>query len=125
MLLSRERGSVLGEGWARDGEAGMEEPTTDKAGIKGSEEEAAPASKDDNDLFKTGDVEGNGVKVGAGAGVDAVDELSVISGSAHDATISSCVVPSKGRDNIAAEGTSCSAEATTPGGDASVERGLA
>lgn len=57
--------------------------------------------------------------LGGGGGVDAVDKVSLMSNSVHGATISHCVVPSRGRDNVAAGGMSCSAAATVPGGDAS------
>jgi hypothetical protein len=48
VLLRRARNSALGKGGTRDGggEAGMEKPTTDEAGSKGLEVEAAPASQD-------------------------------------------------------------------------------
>jgi hypothetical protein len=115
VLLRRARNSAPGKGGRRDGEgeAGMERSTTDEAGGKGLEAEGAPASRDANDLFKTGGVDA-GTGASAGTGVDAV-----MSGAAHGATISRCVVPSR-----AAGGMSCSAAATALGGDASVGRGL-
>ena len=75
----------------------MERPTTDEAGGKGLEVEVASASQDANDLFRTGSVDaGTGISVDVGAGVDAVDEISLISGSVHGATISCWVCPSRG-----------------------------
>jgi len=70
----------------------MEEPTTDEVGGKGFEVAAAPAPQDANDLFRAGGVDaGTGASVSVRADVDAVR-----SGSAHGATISCCVVPSRG-----------------------------
>jgi hypothetical protein len=51
----------------------MEKPTTDEAGSKGLEVDAAPESQDSNDSIR-----------------------AVMSGSVHGATISRCVVPSGG-----------------------------
>jgi len=122
---------VLSKGGTRDGggEAGVEKLTMGEAGRKGVEVEATPASQDVNVVFRTGGVDngGTGVSVGVGAGVEAVDIISPMSGnsgSVHGATISCCAVPSRGRDNVAAGGISCSAVATEPGRDASVGRGL-
>jgi hypothetical protein len=118
--------SALAEDVTRDGggEAGMEKPTTDDAGNKGLEE-AAPASIDANDSPRTGGVDaGTGSSVGVGPVMDVVGKFSLISGSARGATISRCVVPSRGRNNKAAGGISCSAETTLPVADASVGRGL-
>ena len=52
--------------------------------------------------------------------MDAVDRISLASGSAHGVTTSLSAVPSSGQDNVAAGGMSRSAL----GGDASVGRGL-
>ena len=122
-LLRRVRDSALGNGTRDGGEAGMENPTVDETGSKGLGVEAAPASQDSNDLIKTGGVEaGTGTSVGAG--MDAVDIFSVLSGSVHSAAISRCVFPSGGWDNVAVGRMICSAAATAAGGDASVGRGL-
>ena len=60
----------------------MEKPMTEEAESKGSEAEAAPVSQDANDLFRTGGVDaGTGVVVGAG--VDALDKMSLLSGPAY------------------------------------------
>jgi hypothetical protein len=118
---------VLSKGGTRDGggEVGVEKLTMGEAGSKGVEVEAAPASKDVKDVFRTGGVDdGTGVSVRVGAGVDTVDIISLMSGPGQGATISCCAVPSRERDNVAAGGISCSAVVTAPGGDASVERGL-
>jgi hypothetical protein len=70
---------------------------TDEAGGKGLEVEAAPASQDANDELRTGGVDASaGASVGVGVGVDAIDNISLMSGPAHGATISGCVVPSRG-----------------------------
>ena len=116
----------MGKGGTRDGgrEAGMENLTTDDAGSRGSEVEAVPASQDVNDAFRTGGVNAvTGASVGVYAGVDTIDEISPMSGSGHDATISCRVLPSRGRDNVAAWEISCSAVATESGDDASVRAG--
>ena len=99
VLLRTVRDSALGNGGTHDGggEAGTEKPTMDEAGGKGSEVEAAPVSQDSDVLIKTGGVgagTGTSVVVGAGAGKDAVDEISMTSGSVHGTTISCCIVPS-------------------------------
>ena len=99
-LPRRVADSALGNGGTRDGggEAGMEKPTMDEAGGKGSKVEAAPASQDSNELIKTGGVDagtGTSVRVGASVGKDAVDKISMTSGSVHGTTISCCVVPSR------------------------------
>jgi hypothetical protein len=74
--LRRAWDPASGKGGTRDGgEAGVEKPMPGEAGRKGSELEAAPE---------------------VGAGVDATDKVSLMSGSAHDATISRCAVPSRG-----------------------------
>ena len=72
-LLRRARDSALGNGGTRDGggKAWMEKPTTDEAGSRGLEVEAAPESQDSNDSIR-----------------------AVMSGSVHGATISRFVVPS-------------------------------
>ena len=98
VLLRKVRDSASGSGGTRDGggEAGTEKPTMDEAGSKGLVE-AVPASQDSNDLIKTGGVDsgtGTSVGVGVGAGKDAVDKISMTSGSVHGTTISFCVVPS-------------------------------
>lgn len=86
----------------------MEILTTEVTGSKGSEVEAAPASQDVNDMFRTGGMDGGtGASVGVGAGVDTVDKISLMSGWGQSATIFCCAVPSRGRDNVAAEGISC------------------
>jgi hypothetical protein len=92
VLLRGARNSAPGKGGTRDGEggAGMERPMTDEAGGEGLEE-AAPASRDASGLFRTDGVDaGTGASVGVGADVDAV-----MSGTAHGATISRCVVLSR------------------------------
>jgi hypothetical protein len=61
--------------------------------------------------------------VGAGAGVDTIEKISLMSGSGHGATISCRAVPSRGRDNVAAGKIFCGAVATAPG-DAYVGREL-
>ena len=98
-LPRRVADSALGNGETRDGgEAGTEKPTMDEAGGKGSEVEAAPAWQDSNELIKTGGVDagtGTSVRVGASVGKDAVDKISMTSGSVHGTTISCCVVPSR------------------------------
>ena len=96
MLLRGANDSVLGDGGRRggEGETGMEKPMTDEAGSNGWEAEAAPGPRGSNDLFRTSSVDsGTGAGVGVGAGVDAVDKISQ---TAHGATISCCVVPSRG-----------------------------
>ena len=70
------KGLRIGKRWdTRDGggEAWMEKPTTDEAGSRGLEVEAAPESQDSNDSIR-----------------------AVLSDSVHGATISRCVVPSGG-----------------------------
>ena len=97
----------------------MEILTTEEAGSRGSEVEAVPASQDVSDASSTGDVDaGTGASVGVCTGVDTVDKISLISGSGHDATVSCRAVPSRGRDNVAAGGISCSVVATAQDGDA-------
>jgi hypothetical protein len=83
VLLRRARNSALGNGGTLDGggEAGME---MDEARSKGLEVEAASASQDFNDSFKTGGVEG--------VGMDPIDKMS---GSTLGTTISRCMVPSR------------------------------
>ena len=56
--------------------------------------------------------------------MDTVDKISLMYNSVDGATISRCVVPSRGRDNVVVGGMSYSAAATAPGGNASVGRGL-
>ena len=130
MPLRRVSSSALDKGGTRDGgrETGVEKPTTDDAGSKGLEAQAAPVSRDANDLLRTGGVPvdaGTGGSIGAGADADVVDRNSlVMSCSAHNATISPCVVPSRGRVNASAERTSCNTTNTVPDGDASVKCGL-
>ena len=121
--LRRERNSAFGKGETRDGgeEAGKERPTMDEAGGKGLESEAASASQEIDVSFGTRSVDsGTGPGVSVGAGVDAVDRISLVSGSAHGITTSLSVVSSSGQDNVVAGGMSCGAL----GGDASVGFGL-
>jgi hypothetical protein len=67
---------VLPDGLEDVGGAGMEILTTEVTGSKGSEVEAAPASQDVNDMFRTGGMDGGtGASVGVGAGVDTVDKF--------------------------------------------------
>ena len=78
MPSRKARSPAFGKGGRRDGgeEAGMEKPTTDKAGGKGLEAEAASASQGIDDLFGTRGVDscaGTGVDVGAT--VDTVDKI--------------------------------------------------
>lgn len=86
------------KGETRDGgrESGKAKPMTDEAGGKGleMEMEVAPASENANDLVRTGGMDAD-TGAGVGAVVDPVDKISLVSGSAHAATIS-CVVPSRG-----------------------------
>ena len=115
----RERDPAFSEGRKWDGgeEAGTEKSTTDEAGGKGLEAEAASASQEIDDSFGTRRVDsGTGSGVSVGAGVDAVYRISVVSGSVHGVSTSSSVVPSSGQDNVAVGGMSCSAL----GDDASV-----
>lgn len=90
---------VMGKGGTWDGgvEAGMVKPTAEAAESKGWEARAAPESREVNDLFRTGGLDaGTGASVDVGAGMDdAVDKISPMTGSAHGATISRCVVPSR------------------------------
>jgi hypothetical protein len=80
VLVREGRSAGLGKGEIRDsGEVGVEKLSTN--------EEAAPASEDANDLVRTGGVNGTGV--------DAVDKPSLLSDSAPGAITSCCVVPSK------------------------------
>ena len=110
----------MGKGGTQEG--GGE--TTDETGIKGSEAEVAPESQDVNDAFRTGGVNARtGASVGASPGVDTVDKISLMPDSGHGATISCRAVPSRGRDNVAAEVIPCSVIATAPG-DAYVGREL-
>jgi hypothetical protein len=91
---------VMGKGGTWDGgvEAGMAKPTAEEAESKGSEAEAASASREANDSFRTGGLDaGTGASVDVGVGMDdAVDKISPMTGSAHGTTISRCVVPSRG-----------------------------
>ena len=83
MPSKRARNSAFGKGGTQDGggEAGTEKPTTDEAGSKGLEVEAASASEDVDDLFRTGGIDsGIGAGAGVGAGVDVVDRMSLVSG---------------------------------------------
>jgi hypothetical protein len=115
----RARSSVFGKG----GEAGTERPTIDAAESKGleAEVEAASASQDVDDWFRTSDeVSGTGAGISVGACVDGVSRISLVSGSAHCVDISLGVVPSSGKDDITVGGMSCSAL----GGGASVGRGV-
>lgn len=105
MPLRRAKNSALGKGGTLgDGEAGAEKLTTGGSG-KGLEVVAAPALKDVDELFKT-----SRMGVGTGASVDKISSISV----------SRCVVPSRGRDKVAAEAVSRSTATTSPAGDASV-----
>ena len=119
-------GGLESKGRIRDGgrEAGMENLTTDGAGSRGLEVEAVPASQEVNDTFRTGGVDPRiGANVGVYAGVETVDEISLMPGSGHGATICPAL-PSRGRDSVVATGIFRSAVATALGGDASVRRGL-
>ena len=124
MPSRRARNSAFGKGETRDGgeEAGMEKSTTDEAGGKVLESDAASASQEIDVLSGTRGVDsGTGPSVGVGAGVDAVHRISLVSGSAHGMISTSLsVVPSSEQDNVAAGGMSRSAL----GGDASVGREL-
>ena len=100
MLLTKVRKSASGTGETRDGgrEAGTERRTMDEEESKGLEVEmeATSASQDVNDVFRIGGVDaGTGASVGVGAGMDAVDWISLMSDSAHGTTISCCVLPSR------------------------------
>jgi hypothetical protein len=67
----------------------MEKPTTDKAGSGEMGVETVSASQDTNNLFRTGGVDAStGARVSVGAGMDARDKISPVSGPAHGATIS-------------------------------------
>jgi hypothetical protein len=81
------RSSANGRGGTRDGEAGTEEPTTEEARSKKLEVEveAVSVSHDTDDPFRTGGVD-SGADTSVCAGVDAVDRISVLSGSAHGVT---------------------------------------
>ena len=77
----RVRNFAFGKG----GEGGTEKPTTEDTEGKGLEAEAA--SQDGDDSFgRRGVVSGTGTCVGVG--VDEVDRVSLLSGSAHGANIS-------------------------------------
>ena len=104
MPSRRARNSAFGVAGTRDGggEAGTEEPMTDKVGRMGLEAVAVAvsASQDVDDLLRTvGVYSATGASVGAG--MDAVDKTSRVLGPAHGATISS-----GGRDNVVAGGMS-------------------
>ena len=86
MPSRRARSSAFGKGETQDGgkKAGKEKPTTDEAGGKGLESEAASASQEIDVSFGARGVDsGTGPGVSVGAGVDAVDRISLVSGSAH------------------------------------------
>ena len=91
----------------------MENLTTDEAGSRGSEVEAATTSQDVDDLFRTGC--GDAASVGVGAGVETVDRFSLISGLVYGVNIFCCV---------ATGGISCSTPAIALRSDASVGRRL-
>lgn len=96
MLSRRSRNSALGEGRTHDGrETGLEEPTTGEAGSKRLEAEAALASQDATNLFRTDEVDFD-AGTGVGAGADAIDKISQMSDSVCGVTISHCVIPSGG-----------------------------
>ena len=96
MLSRRSRNSALGEGRTHDGrEMGMEEPTTGDAGRKRLEAEAALASQDATNLFRTDEIDFD-AGTGIGAGADAIDKVSQMSVSVRGVTISRCVIPSGG-----------------------------
>ena len=83
----------------------MENLTTDEAGSKGLEAEAAPASQNVSDLLGISvSGAGTGASVDVGESMEACDNISLMS--------------------VAAGGMSCSVAATAPGGDASVGCGL-
>ena len=113
MPSRRARSSAFGKGETQDGgkKAGKEKPTTDEAGGKVLESDAASASQEIDVSFGT-----HGVDSGTGPGVS----VGVGMGSAHGVTTSLSVVPSSGQDNVAAGGMSRSAL----GGDTSVRREL-
>ena len=80
------RSSAFGRGGTRDGgEAGTEGPTTEEARSKELEAEAVSVSHDIDDSFRTGGVD-SGADASVCAGVDAVDRISELSGSAHGVT---------------------------------------
>jgi hypothetical protein len=87
VMVLRAMNSALGN---CGGEVGIGKLTTGEAGSKGSGVKAILAPKDPNGLFRT-----YGVDAGA-AGMDAVDKISPVSGSAYGKTISCCVVPPRG-----------------------------
>jgi hypothetical protein len=98
-VVLRASNSASAEGVTRDGggEAGMEKPMRDEAGSKGLGAGTAPASEDANDSLRTVGMDaGTGAGVGVGPGVDTVDKTSPTFGSALGATVSRCVVPSRG-----------------------------
>ena len=77
MPSRRARNSAIGVAGTRDGggEAGTEEPRTDKVGRMGLEAVAVSASQDVDDLPRTvGVYSATGASVGAG--MDAVDRIS-------------------------------------------------
>lgn len=128
MLLRKVMGFAICKGGSRGGEreSGIAKSTTDGAGNKELEVEAGPASQDANDLFRTGGADagiGTGIEVGAGVGP--VEEISLSSGTAHGATISCRLLPSRERNRAAVEGMSSNAGATAPGGGTSVGSGRA
>ena len=93
----RARNPAFGKGRKRDGGevAETEKSTTDEAGGRRLEAEAASASQEIDDPIGTHGVDsetGSGVSVGAG--VDAVDRTLVVLGSAHGVSTFSSVVPS-------------------------------
>jgi hypothetical protein len=120
--LRKARNSALCDGGTREGggEEGMEGITTDEVGSKGLGVRAEPGSEEANDLSRVGGVDAcTSASTGVGSGMDAV-----MSDTAHGATISFCVVPSGGWDNVAVGGMSCRTVATAPDGGASVGRGI-
>ena len=98
---------VLGKGGTGDEvKLGKEKLTTDEAGSKRLEVEAAPASQAAIDLLRTSSsgAAGAGVSVDVGARMDACSKCSLMT--------------------VAAGGMSCGAAATPLGGDVSVGCGL-
>ena len=102
-------------------EVGESTTDSDKVGCKGLEMVEVFASQDVDGLFGMASVDaGTGAGVGVGAGVDAVDKIPPISDSPNAATVSCCVVPSEGWDNVVNGGMCCGAAAITLGGDKSM-----
>ena len=84
MPSKRARNPAFGKGRKRDGGevAETEKSTTDEAGGKGLEAGAASSSQEIDDSFVTSRVDsGTGSGVSVGAGVDAVDRISIVPSS--------------------------------------------